>query len=267
MPSRARASSETSRAHGCGRSRPGGAIAPETAHALVALDTEARGKEAKAKDGGPAVPQASRREEIRLAWAHAVPWALRGRMEMPLATWAVLGMLIARARFTHSEWRAELSLTELQRRLGGAGAGHGGGGGRAPREGRPRPRHPAPAQSALQRGQYLRPRASGGGQSGLGDALAGGRDAGGKGSRGAVYRPPGSLRSILRTAAGPGEGGTLPYPSRRLSHGRGEAFAGAAGIASLGVEAGARRRPTGNFRRPQTRRESTRFQQSTLLDS
>ena len=97
-----------------------GAIAPETAHALVALDTEARGKEAKASPVGRPASQASRREEIRLAWAHAVPWALRGRMELPLATWAVLGMLIARARFSQSEWRAELSLTELQRRLGGA---------------------------------------------------------------------------------------------------------------------------------------------------
>ncbi|MCE2494212.1 MAG: hypothetical protein J4F40_16695 [Alphaproteobacteria bacterium] len=42
-------------------------------------------------------------------------------MELPLATWAVLGMTIARAQFTHSEWQAELSLTEMQRRLGGAG--------------------------------------------------------------------------------------------------------------------------------------------------
>ena len=98
----------------------GGAIAPETAHALVALDTEARGKEAKDPQA-PATLEASRREEIRLAWAHAVPWSLRGRMELPLATWAVLGMLIARAQFAHESWRAELSLTEQQRRLGGAG--------------------------------------------------------------------------------------------------------------------------------------------------
>ena len=42
-------------------------------------------------------------------------------MELPLATWAVLGMTIARAQFTQQEWRAELSLTEMQRRLGGAG--------------------------------------------------------------------------------------------------------------------------------------------------
>ena len=42
-------------------------------------------------------------------------------MELPLATWAVLGMTIARAQFTHSEWQAEFSLTEMQRRLGGAG--------------------------------------------------------------------------------------------------------------------------------------------------
>ena len=96
-----------------------GAIAQETAHALVEMDTKARVASGKASKA-PAAAQASRRGEIRLAWAHAVPWSLRGRMEMPLATWAVLGMLIARAQFTHSEWRAELSLTELQRRLGGA---------------------------------------------------------------------------------------------------------------------------------------------------
>ena len=97
-----------------------GAIAHETAHALVEMDIQVRGAKGKAPKA-TATSQASRREEIRLAWAQAVPWALRGRMELPLATWAVLGMLIARARFSGGEWRAELSLTEQQRRLGGAG--------------------------------------------------------------------------------------------------------------------------------------------------
>ena len=40
-------------------------------------------------------------------------WALRGRTEMSLATWAVLGMLIARAQFSKREWRAELSLIDI----------------------------------------------------------------------------------------------------------------------------------------------------------
>ena len=39
-----------------------------------------------------------------------------------------------------------------------------------------------------------------------------------------------------------------PCPSRRLSDGQGEAFAYAAGIAWMGDEAGARRRPTGGSR-------------------
>ena len=83
------------------------------------MDVSARGAKARASQA-PAAQQAAHREEIRLAWAHAVPWSLRGRMELPLATWAVLGMTIARARFTQREWQAELSLTEMQRRLGGA---------------------------------------------------------------------------------------------------------------------------------------------------
>ena len=69
--------------------------------------------------------KAAKREEIRLAWADSVPWSIRGRLDLPLATWAVLGMLIARAGCPGDcpgeEWRAELSLTEMQRRLGGAG--------------------------------------------------------------------------------------------------------------------------------------------------
>ena len=41
-------------------------------------------------------------------------------MELPLATWAVLGMIIARAYFSGRERQVEVSLTEMQRRLGGA---------------------------------------------------------------------------------------------------------------------------------------------------
>ena len=84
------------------------------------MDVAARGAKSKASKAPVAYGDA-RREEIRLAWANAVPWVLRGRMELPLATRAVLGMTIARAQFTHSEWRAEVSLTEMQRRLGGTG--------------------------------------------------------------------------------------------------------------------------------------------------
>ena len=99
----------------------GGVIAGGTAHALVEIDVQARGRAGKADNGGPAAPKAAKREEIRLAWANSVPWSVRGRIALPLATWAVFGMLIARAGCTRDEWRAELSLTEMQRRLGGAG--------------------------------------------------------------------------------------------------------------------------------------------------
>ena len=99
-----------------------GVIAGGTAHALVEIDVQARGRAGKPGNGGTgAAPKAAKRGEIRLAWADSVPWSVRGRIDLPLATWAVLGMLIARAGCTRDEWRAELSLTEMQRRLGGAG--------------------------------------------------------------------------------------------------------------------------------------------------
>ena len=103
----------------------GGVIAGGTAHALVEIDVQARGRAGKARKGGTGAAAAAKREEIRLAWADSVPWSIRGRIALPLATWAVLGMLIARAGCPGDcpgeEWRAELSLTEMQRRLGGAG--------------------------------------------------------------------------------------------------------------------------------------------------
>ena len=98
-----------------------GVIAGGTAHALVEVDVQARGRAGKPGNGGPDAAKAAKREEIRLAWANSVPWSIRGRIALPLATWAVFGMLIARAGCTRDEWRAELSLTEMQRRLGGAG--------------------------------------------------------------------------------------------------------------------------------------------------
>ena len=98
-----------------------GVIAGGTAHALVEIDVQARGRAGKAGKDGSAAAKAAKREEIRLAWANSVPWSIRGRIDLPLATWAVLGMMIARAGCTRDEWRAELSLTEMQRRLGGAG--------------------------------------------------------------------------------------------------------------------------------------------------
>ena len=113
------------RGRGCGRWWPEGVIAGGTAHALVEIDVQARGRAGKAGNGGSAASKAAKREEIRLAWANSVPWSIRGRLSLPLATWAVLGMLIARAGCPGGcpgeEWRAELSLTEMQRRLGGAG--------------------------------------------------------------------------------------------------------------------------------------------------
>ena len=99
----------------------GGVIGGDTAHALVEIDVQARGRAGQARKGGTGAAAAAKREEIRLAWANSVPWSIRGRISLPLATWAVLGMLIARAGCPGDEWRAELSLTEMQRRLGGAG--------------------------------------------------------------------------------------------------------------------------------------------------
>ena len=98
-----------------------GVIAGGTAHALVEIDVQARGRAGKAGNGGPDAAKAAKREEIRLAWANSVPWSIRSRLDLPLATWAVLGMLIARAGCTGDEWRAEIPYTEMQRRLGGAG--------------------------------------------------------------------------------------------------------------------------------------------------
>ena len=102
-----------------------GGIAGGTAHALVEVDIQARGRAGKPGNGGPDAAKAAKREEIRLAWANSVPWSIRSRLDLPLATWAVFGMLIARAGCPGGcpgdEWRAELSLTEMQRRLGGAG--------------------------------------------------------------------------------------------------------------------------------------------------
>ena len=98
-----------------------GVIAGGTAHALVEIDVQARGRAGKPGNGGPDAAKAAKRKEIRLAWSNSVPWSIRSRLDLPLATWAVFGMLIARAGYTRDEWRAELSLTEMQRRLGGAG--------------------------------------------------------------------------------------------------------------------------------------------------
>ena len=98
-----------------------GAIAGGTAHALVEIDVQARGRAGKPGNGGPDASKAAKREEIRLAWADSVPWSIRARLDLPLATWAVFGMLIARAGCTGDEWRAEIPYTEMQRRLGGAG--------------------------------------------------------------------------------------------------------------------------------------------------
>ena len=54
-----------------------------------------------------------------MAWAAAVPWSIRGYYNLPLATWAVLGMIISRAG-ERGAGRAELNLSEMQRGLGGA---------------------------------------------------------------------------------------------------------------------------------------------------
>ena len=98
-----------------------GVIAGGTAHALVEIDVQARGRAGKAGKDGSAAAKAAKREEIRLAWANSVPWSIRGRIDLPLATWAVLGMMIARAECVSGEWRAGIPYTEMQRRLGGAG--------------------------------------------------------------------------------------------------------------------------------------------------
>ena len=47
----------------------GGVIAGGTAHALVEIDVQARGRAGKARKGGTGAAAAAKREEIRLAWA------------------------------------------------------------------------------------------------------------------------------------------------------------------------------------------------------
>ena len=97
-----------------------GGIAAETAHALVEIDVAARRTAAKAGKARGTARKAASREAARLKWAGAVPGALRASCDLPLATWAVLGLLIARAGHKDGAWWCEVSLTELQRRLGGA---------------------------------------------------------------------------------------------------------------------------------------------------
>ena len=61
-----------------------GVIAGGTAHALVEIDVQARGRAGKAGkpgNGGSAASKAAKREEIRLAWANSVPWSIRGRID------------------------------------------------------------------------------------------------------------------------------------------------------------------------------------------
>ena len=191
----------------------GGVISGGTAHALVEIDVQARGRSGKAGNGGSAALKAAKREEIRLTWANSVPWSIRGRLSLPLATWAVLGMLIARAGCPGGcpgeEWRAELSLTEMQRRLGGAGRKTVVGAvSRLERAG-VRPRHPAPAEPEILRGQRLYPRAPGGRP---------GRPRGRRGGRKRRPRPPeGGGETGLSLSRRPsgrfqGAGAALPSP-------------------------------------------------------
>ena len=143
------------------------------------------------------VSQASRREEIRLAWAHAVPWSLRGRMEFPLATWAVLGMLIARAQFSPIPNGGPSSASR------NSSAGSGGAGRKTVAVAVARLEKAGLVHAircrrnpALQRGQRLRFRAPGGHEGRLGDALAGRRGAGDAGE--AVERPAWPCSEPLR---------------------------------------------------------------------
>ena len=98
-----------------------GPLSEETVHRLVELDTAKRKLVRQAaKRAGARSRDEAKREEARIAWAHPVPWALRGNINLPLATWGVFGMLIARASERGAEWQAEISQTEIARRLGNA---------------------------------------------------------------------------------------------------------------------------------------------------
>ena len=143
-------------------------------------------------------------------------------MELPLAIWAVLGMTIARARFAQRECRAEFSLTETQRRLGGAGRKtvvnvyvleH-------PEAMRAAPETPwreegLPQASGIPRGTGERPPA-----------------------------PPGAPERAPEASRTPGRG-TPQDPTCGLPGGREGTFAGAE---PEGPEHGVRRRPTGGSR-------------------
>ena len=97
-----------------------GGLDGATVQALVELDTARRTASLRAEVRAGKQEREDAREAVRLAWARAVPaWLLRS-CNLPPATWSVFGMLISRAGERHGEWRAELSFTEMQRRLGGS---------------------------------------------------------------------------------------------------------------------------------------------------
>ena len=96
----------------------GGAIQGETAQALVEIDTAAR----KSADECPLrgdKPLAERRKIWRNLTAE-LPSASRFVFELKLPQEAVLAILLTRVEFTGGEWRSQISMTELERLLGGA---------------------------------------------------------------------------------------------------------------------------------------------------
>ena len=99
-----------------------GVIAGDTAHALVEIDVQARGRAGKAREWRPGARQ--RPPNARRSGSPGpIPCPGRSAAASPCRSppGRCFGMLIARAGCTGDEWRAELSLTEMQRRLGGAG--------------------------------------------------------------------------------------------------------------------------------------------------
>ena len=97
-----------------------GDLEEKTAQGLIEFDTATRAAHESKPRRKRKKP--SRRTSVRQRWAKAVPAALRhDEPDLPTATWAVLGLMIDLSAKKGSEWQSELSLTEMQRRLGGAG--------------------------------------------------------------------------------------------------------------------------------------------------
>lgn len=93
-----------------------GALEDETVQRLVELDEAGRRRWAHRRRNKPPAT----RQQIREALADEIPVAIRRTANLRLAWEALLAILVIRAELVGEEWRAEISMTELERLLGDA---------------------------------------------------------------------------------------------------------------------------------------------------